>query len=71
MTTEWKPVPCTAKCKRTSYHKFVVAKLGYEEATCPTCKAHVRDGICLNICHLSKSAQERFVALMRGVSKDG
>lgn len=38
-------------------------KLGYEARLCPTCKAHLYDGICLNTCHLSKVSQKRFASL--------
>jgi hypothetical protein len=40
-------------------------KLGYEARLCPVCGAHLHEGICLNACHLSTSARERFVSLMR------
>ncbi len=40
-------------------------KLGYEDKICPTCKAHIYDGICLNGCHLSKGTQQRFNTMMK------
>lgn len=31
--------------------------LGYSEFLCPTCKAHLKDDICLNACHLTANAR--------------
>lgn len=38
----------------------------FDAAECPTCKALIKDGICLNACHLSAAAQSRFHQFMRG-----
>lgn len=56
----WKPVPCKDHTKCGIWQT-----LGYEPRTCPTCTAHIMDGICLNACHLSPATQARFAQAMR------
>lgn len=61
----WKPVPCEGhgeKCRLWD-------DLGYDATKCPTCGAHVREGICLNTCHLSRRMQQKFADAMRTVTK--
>ncbi len=35
-------------------------KLGYSNELCPTCNAHIYNGICLNACHLSALLRVKF-----------
>lgn len=60
----WKPVHCG--CENGC---GIWKDLGYEAKVCPTCGAHIRNGICLNTCHLSRASQERFAALMAASAK--
>lgn len=40
-------------------------QLGYQATLCPTCHAHLHDGICLNACHLGDAGKERFTKHMQ------
>jgi len=42
-------------------------ELGYSSLLCPTCGAHLHDGICLNACHLTKKSRDRFNQIMEQV----
>lgn len=44
-------------------------KVGFDNLLCPTCGAHLKDGICLNACHLSKASRDRFNALMKAIGE--
>jgi len=43
-------------------------EMGWDAELCPACDAHLRSGICLNACHLSKASQERFAVIMRATA---
>lgn len=54
----------------------VFEKLGLDEHTCPTCTAHLyRDEtiglICLNACHLSPAARDRFNQIWGAIESSG
>lgn len=46
-------------------------EMGYDNALCPTCEAHLHNGICLNACHLTPGSQRAFSEIMQGVSSAG
>lgn len=40
------------------YEGSLFEKLGFDPVLCPVCSAHLRDGVCLNLCHLSPVFQD-------------
>jgi hypothetical protein len=48
----------------------VFDQMGFEKELCPTCGAHLRGGICLNACHLTKTSQKKFSELMKRIAHD-
>lgn len=38
----------------------IFQQLGFDKEMCPTCKAHLRNGICLNGCHLTSDVLTKF-----------
>ncbi len=44
--------------------------LGYDDKLCPTCRAHLFTGICLNACHLSATSRKRFNSCWDDLWKD-
>ena len=44
-------------------------ELGFDDVLCPTCGAHLRNGICLNACHLTRRSQQRFSDIMQKASE--
>lgn len=48
----------------------LMEQLGFDDKLCPTCNANLKNGICLNACHLSKDARERFARLMNKLVQD-
>lgn len=44
-------------------------ELGFDNALCPTCGAHLRNGICLNACHLIPKSQRRFSNIMKEATR--
>jgi len=38
-------------------------RLGFDDKICPVCDAHLKDGICLNACHLNATSRRNFYAL--------
>lgn len=65
MDAEWEKAE---KAVDPNFKGSIFEQMGFEDKLCPTCKAHLKSGICLNACHLGKSAQERFAALMKASS---
>lgn len=54
------------KKKDPNFEGSAYQEMGYDNAICPTCGAHLRAGICLmNTCHLTKTSRERFACLMK------
>ena len=49
-----------------NFEGSIFQKLGFEDKLCPTCGANLRNGICLNACHLSEAARKRFANLAKG-----
>ena len=45
-------------------------KLGYDAELCPKCKAHYRNGICLNGCHLPKKTLQKFNSIMKKIAEE-
>ena len=42
-----------------NYEGSVFQKMGFDALLCPVCNAHLRDGICLNNCHLDRSFKNK------------
>jgi len=55
--------------KDKNFKGSIFEKLGFDADLCPVCGAHLRNGICLNGCHLNPSAKERFHKLMEKVAE--
>jgi len=53
-----------------NFEGSIFQKLGYDEKLCPTCGAHLYEGICLNTCHLGQQSQMDFVQLWNEISSD-
>jgi hypothetical protein len=51
------------------YAGSIYEDMGMDNILCPTCGAHLKGGICLNTCHLSKASQERFAALWASMGR--
>lgn len=44
-------------------------EMGWDNALCPTCNAHLWKGICLNACHLTPGGRRRFSKAIQRVSE--
>ena len=44
-------------------------KMGYDNALCPVCGTHLRDGICLNAYHLRLVSRKQFSKIMQCLAK--
>jgi hypothetical protein len=54
---EWTETP---KETDPNFEGSIWQKMGHDPELCPTCGAHLYDGICLNACHLTRESRERF-----------
>lgn len=61
----WKPVPINKE--EHEERDFLGI---FDAAECPDCKALVKNGICLNACHLSGGSYRRFLQTMNHISKE-
>ena len=50
-----------------NFEGSIFEKLGFSKYLCTTCKSHLREGICLNGCHLPESFRERFHKMVEEV----
>lgn len=66
ISKEWLLAP---KEKNPDFEGSIWQKMGHDNALCPTCKAHLRSGICLNACHLAPSALAKFQKLAAAVAR--
>jgi len=56
--------------KDENFKGSIFEKLGFDAELCPICGAHLRNGICLNGCHLNPSAKELFRELMEKTKRN-
>jgi hypothetical protein len=57
----WHAIPMTDEEYAQSYGP----ELGFDRFRCSTCNALLRDGICLNACHLGPAGKAQFAEHMR------
>ena len=55
----------TTKEQDPNFAGSIHEKLGFDNAICPTCGTHLRNGICLNACHLTPRSRQRFSEAIR------
>jgi len=43
-----------------NFKRSIFESLGFDAELCPVCNSHLKDGVCLNACHLTSKQKRMF-----------